>query len=433
MKKAFLTAILLGGSILAATQSMYAQGLSDNTVQVKVDESIRPFHINIAESQIADLKARIRNTRWPDRELVSNETQGVELATMKSLADYWTTKYNWRKIESRLNSYPQFITNIDGVDIHFIHVRSKNKKALPIIITHGWPGSVIEQLKIIDQLTNPEKFGGKAEDAFDVVIPSIPGHGFSGKPTQLGWNPVRVAKAWINLMDRLGYKKYVAQGGDWGNAISENMALIAPKALLGIHTNMGATVPSEISEALAKGVIPGGLDPDEKNAFRQLDFFYKKGLGYAQEMSLRPQTLYAIDDSPIGLAAWMLDHDDRSQKLITRVFAGQQEGLSKDDILDNISLYWFTNTGVSSARLYWEASQGSSAGFFDPRGLKIPVAVSAFPDEIYAVPKSWAQRAYPKLIYFNRLEKGGHFAAWEQPEFFSREIRSAFKSLREQL
>ncbi len=430
MKKAFLTAILLGGSILAATQSMYAQGPGDKTVQVKVDESIRPLHINIPEAQIADLKARIRNTKWPDRELVSNETQGVELATMKSLADYWATKYDWRKIESRLNSYPQFITNIDGVDIHFIHVSSKNKKALPIIITHGWSGSVIEQLKIIDQLTNPERFGGKAEDAFDVVIPSIPGHGFSGKPTQLGWNPVRVAKAWINLMDRLGYKKYVAQGGDWGNAISENMALIAPKALLGIHTNMAATVPSEISEALAKGVIPDGLDPDEKNAFRQLDYFYKKGLGYAQEMSLRPQTLYAIDDSPIGLAAWMLDHDDRSQKLITRVFAGQQEGLSKDDILDNISLYWFTTTGVSSARLYWEASQGSTAGFFDPRGLKIPVAVSAFPDEIYAVPKSWAQRAYPKLIYFNRLNKGGHFAAWEQPELFSREIRNAFKSLR---
>ncbi|AKK74668.1 multidrug MFS transporter [Chryseobacterium gallinarum] len=430
MKKIIITATFLAMFVLG-TVPTYAQIASNNTVQP--DQSIRPFHIRIPDAKITDLKARLRNTKWPDKELVDNETQGVELTTMKSLADYWLTKYDWRKIESKLNSYPQFTTNIDGVDIHFIHVRSKNKNALPIIITHGWPGSVIEQLKIIEPLTNPEKFGGKKEDAFDVVIPSIPGHGFSGKPTELGWNPVRVAKAWITLMGRLGYNKYVAQGGDWGNAISENMALIAPKSLLGIHTNMAATVPSEISQALAKGVIPTDLSPDEKNAFTQLDFFYKKGLGYANEMSLRPQTLYAIDDSPIGLAAWMLDHDDRSQKLITRVFAGQQEGLSKDDILDNISLYWFTNTGISSARLYWEASQGSTAGFFDPRGLKIPVAVSAFPDEIYAVPKTWAQRAYPNLIYFNKLEKGGHFAAWEQPELFTKEMRNAFKALRSDL
>ncbi|WP_333863466.1 epoxide hydrolase family protein [Sphingobacterium sp.] len=399
----------------------------------KTDISIRPFRIQIPDEKIMDLKQRIRNTKWPDRELVRDETQGVELATMKSLAAYWGTKYDWRKIESKLNSYPQFITNIDGVDIHFIHVRSKNKKALPIIITHGWPGSIIEQLKVIEPLTDPEKFGGKAEDAFDVVIPSIPGHGFSGKPIELGWNPLRIAKTWVQLMARLGYNKYVAQGGDWGNAISENMALIASKSLLGIHTNMAATVPTEISQALAKGVIPTGLAPDEKNAFNQLDFFYKKGLGYANEMSLRPQTLYAIDDSPVGLAAWMLDHDDRSQKLITRVFAGQQEGLSKDDILDNISLYWFTNTGVSSARLYWESTQGSTAGFFDPRGLKIPVAVSVFPDEIYAVPKNWAKRAYPNLIYFNKLDKGGHFAAWEQPELFTKEMRNAFKELRTNL
>lgn len=430
MKKTIITAVFLGLLALGTTYT-YAQIASNNTVQI--DQSIRPFHIRVPDAKIRDLKARIRNTKWPDKELVSNETQGVELTTMRSLADYWLTKYDWRKIESKLNSYPQYITNIDGVDIHFIHVRSKNKNALPMIITHGWPGSVIEQLKIIEPLTNPEKFGGKKEDAFDVVIPSIPGHGFSGKPTELGWNPVRVAKAWIKLMDRLGYNKYVAQGGDWGNAISENMALIAPKSLLGIHTNMAATVPSEISQALAKGVIPADLGSDEKNAFTQLDFFYKKGLGYANEMSLRPQTLYAIDDSPVGLAAWMLDHDDRSQKLITRVFAGQQEGLSKDDILDNISLYWFTNTGISSARLYWEASQGSTAGFFDPRGLKIPVAVSAFPDEIYAVPKTWAQRAYPNLIYFNKLEKGGHFAAWEQPELFTKEMRDAFRVLRSKL
>ena len=433
MKKIFISTMLMGCFLLGTTHVIYAQGPVRNTVQETIDESIRPFHINIPQSKITDLKSRIRNTKWPDRELVNNETQGVELATMQSLAEYWSTKYDWRKIESKLNSHPQFITNIDGVDIHFIHVKSKNKKALPLIITHGWPGSVIEQLKIIEPLTNPEKFGGKAEDAFDVVIPSIPGHGFSAKPTQLGWNPVRIAKAWISLMDRLGYSKYVAQGGDWGNAISENMALIAPKALLGIHTNMAATVPIEISEALAKGMVPTGLNSDEKKAVSQLDFFYKKGLGYAQEMSLRPQTLYAIDDSPIGLAAWMLDHDDRSQKLITRVFTGNPEGLSKDDILDNISLYWFTNTGVSSARLYWEASQGSTAGFFDPRGLNIPVAVSAFPDEIYTAPKSWAQRAYPKLIYFNKLDKGGHFAAWEQPELFTLEMRNAFKTLRDQL
>lgn len=434
MKKIFITAaVVLGVFTLTTSQSAYAQTSVNKTAQVKKEDRIHPFKVSIPDSKIADLKARIRNTKWPDRELVKDETQGVELATMKSLADYWSTKYDWKKIEQKLNSYPQFTTNIDGVDIHFIHVRSKHKKAMPMIITHGWPGSVIEQLKIIEPLTNPEKFGGKAEDAFDVIIPSIPGHGFSGKPTELGWNPVRVAKAWIGLMDRLGYNQYVAQGGDWGNAISESMALIAPKALLGIHTNMAATVPHEISDALAKGVVPTGLDADERNAFKQLDFFYKKGLGYAQEMSLRPQTLYAIDDSPVGLAAWMLDHDDRSQKLITRVFAGQQEGLSKDDILDNISLYWFTNTGVSSARLYWEASQGSTAGFFDPRGLNIPVAVSAFPDEIYAAPKSWAQRAYPKLIYFNKLEKGGHFAAWEQPEIFVQEMRNAFKTLRSNL
>lgn len=418
---------------LTTAQTSCSQTSVTTTKKMNSDERIRPFQINIAEAKIIDLQSRIRNTKWPDKELVNNETQGVELATMKSLAAYWSTQYDWRKIERKLNSYPQYITNIDGVDIHFIHVRSKNKNALPLIITHGWPGSIIEQLKIIDPLTNPEKYGGKVEDAFDVVIPSIPGHGFSGKPTELGWNPVRIAQAWITLMERLGYSKYVAQGGDWGNAVSENMALIAPKGLLGIHTNMAATVPHHISTALSKGIPPAGLDTDEINAFKQLDFFYKKGLGYAQEMSLRPQTLYAIDDSPVGLAAWMLDHDDRSQKLITRVFAGAQEGLSKDDILNNISLYWFSNTGVSSARLYWEASQGATGGFFDPRGLKIPVAVSAFPDEIYAAPKSWAELAYPKLIYFNKLEKGGHFAAWEQPQIFTQEMRNAFKTLRSEL
>jgi pimeloyl-ACP methyl ester carboxylesterase len=350
---------------------------------------------------------------------------------MQALAKYWATDYDWRKLEARLNALPQFITTIDGVDIHFIHVRSKYKNALPVIITHGWPGSIIEQMKIIGPLTDPVAYGGKEEDAFDVVIPSIPGHGFSGKPTELGWNPLRVAKAWIVLMKRLGYKKYVAQGGDWGNAISETMALLAPPELLGIHTNMAATVPADISKALGSGgSMPAGLSADEQNAYKQLDFFYKKGLGYANEMGLRPQTLYGITDSPIGLAAWMLDHDDRSYKLITRIFAGQKEGLTRDDILDNITLYWVTNTAVSSARLYWEATLVATSGFFDPRNVTIPVAVSSFPDEIYAAPKTWAEKAYPKLIHYNKLNIGGHFAAWEQPQLFVEELRASFKSLR---
>ena len=298
-----------------------------------------------------------------------------------------------------------------------------------MIITHGWPGSVVEQLKIIGPLTDPLAFGGKAEDAFDVIIPSIPGYGFSGKPTDLGWNPDRIAKTWIALMNRLGYTKYTAQGGDWGNAISETMALMAPPGLVGIHTNMAATVPAAISKALALGVQPPNLSADERNAYQQLDFFYKKGLGYANEMGLRPQTLYGIADSPIGLAAWILDHDDRSCKLIARVFDGHKEGLSRDDILDNITLYRLTNTAVSSARLYWETFQVAKGGFFDPRNITIPVAVSVFPDEIYAAPKNWAEQAYSKLIYFNKLDKGGHFAAWEQPKLFAEEMRAAFKSL----
>lgn len=407
---------------------MTGSGLSTNA---QTSEAIRPFHVNVPEQKLVDLKRRILATQWPEQENVKDESQGVQLATMQALAKYWATKYDWRKVEARLNALPQFITTIDGVDIHFIHVRSKYKNALPVIITHGWPGSIIEQMKVIGPLTDPVAYGGKAEDAFDVVIPSIPGHGFSGKPTELGWNPLRVAKAWIELMNRLGYKKYVAQGGDWGNAISETMALIAPPELLGIHTNMAATVPADISKALASGgPMPAGLSADEQNAYQQLDFFYKKGLGYANEMGLRPQTLYGIADSPIGLAAWMLDHDDRSYKLITRVFAGQKEGLTRDDILDNITLYWVTNTAVSSARLYWEATLVATSGFFDPRNITIPVAVSAFPDEIYAAPKNWAEKAYPKLIHYNKLDKGGHFAAWEQPQAFTEELRASFKSLR---
>ena len=423
-----LAGSIVTGATIPSTSASHAQ--TGQQTSLRSSEEIRPYHIKISEAALNDLRQRIKSTRWPDKETVSDDSQGVQLATMQKLAKYWSTDYDWHKVESKLNALPQFTTTIDGVDIHFIHVRSKNKKALPVIITHGWPGSIIEQMKIIGPLTDPVAHGGKAEDAFDVVIPSLPGHGFSGKPASTGWDPLHVAKAWIELMKRLGYKKYVAQGGDWGNAISETMALIAPSELLAIHTNMPATVPPSIDRALAAGIIPPDLSADEKNAYQQLDYFNNKGIAYALEMGNRPQTLYGIEDSPIGLAAWMLDHDIRSYELITRVFDGQKEGLTKDDILDNISLYWLTKTGVSAARLYWEAFQGPKAGFFDVRNVKIPVAVSVFPDEIYAAPKTWTEKAYPKLIYFNKVENGGHFAAWEQPEEFSIELRSAFKSLR---
>jgi pimeloyl-ACP methyl ester carboxylesterase len=388
--------------------------------------AIRPFKFRASDADLADLKRRIKATRWPDPELVPDASQGVKSATMHKLADYWASKHDWRKLEARLNAFPQFITNIDGVDIHFIHVRSKQPNALPVIITHGWPGSIIEQMKVIDPLTNPTASGGKASDAFDVVIPSLPGHGFSGKPTQLGWDPIRIARAWVELMKRLGYTRYVAQGGDWGNAVTEQMALLAPPGLIGVHTNMPATVPADIEAALAAGKQPASLSADEKYAYEQLDTFYKHGLGYAQEMAGRPQTLYALADSPIGLAAWMLDHDARSQDLIARVFDGQSEGLSRDDVLDNVTLYWLTNTAVSSARLYWE----SKLPFFAPKGVALPMGVSAFPDEIYTAPKRWAEKAYPKLIHYKRLPKGGHFAAWEQPAAFTEELRETFRPLR---
>ena len=394
-------------------------------------EEIRPFRVNIPEAQLTDLRNRVKATKWPERETVADDTQGVQLATMKKLADYWANEYDWRKTEAKLNSYPQFVTNIDGIDIHFIQVKSKNPNALPLIITHGWPGSIIEQLKVIGPLTDPAAHGGKAEDSFDVVIPSLPGHGFSGKPTGTGWDPPRIARAWTTLMKRLGYKKFVAQGGDWGNAVSEQMALQAPPELLGISTNMAATVPADIAKALASGApAPAGLSADEKRSYEQLDDFYKNGLGYANEMALRPQTLYGIADSPVGLAGWILDHDIRSYRLITRVFDGKSEGLTREDIVENITLYWLTNTAVSSARLYWDNRITAKAGFFDPKGVTIPVAVSSFPDEIYAAPRSWAEKAYPKLIHYNRLPKGGHFAAWEQPELFATELRESFRSLR---
>jgi len=390
-------------------------------------KGIRPYQFQASKSDLIDLRRRIVATRWPDRETVSDATQGVQLATMRKLAHYWVNSYDWRKVEARMNALPQFVTTIDGLDIHFIHVRSRHANALPVIITHGWPGSVIEQLKIIGPLTDPVAYGGKAEDAFDVVIPSLPGYGFSGKPTTTGWDPARIARAWTILMTRLGYTRFVAQGGDWGNAITEQMALQAPPELIGMHTNMAATVPAEIQTALQLGGQPPYvLSGDEKVAWDQLDFFYKHGLGYATEMGSRPQSLYALEDSPIGLAAWLLDHDERSRVLIERVFDGHTEGLTRDDILDNITLYWLTGTAVSSGRLFWE----SKLAFFAVKGVAIPIAVSAFPDEIYAAPKSWSEKAYPNLIYYNRLSKGGHFAAWEQPELFSNEIRSAFRPLR---
>ncbi len=390
--------------------------------------SIKPFRVNTSNDALAELRRRIAATRWPDRETVADASQGVQLATAQALARHWSTEYDWRKCEGRLNALPQFVTEIDGLDIHFIHVRSKHENALPLIVTHGWPGSVIELLKIIDPLTNPTAHRANASDAFHLVIPSMPGYGFSGKPTTTGWDPVRIARAWIVLMKRLGYARFAAQGGDWGDAVSEQMALLAPPELLAIHTNMPATVPADISKALKYGEpAPSGLSAEEQHAFDQLDFFFKHGLGYATEMANRPQTLYGIADSPIGLAAWMLDHDDRSYALISRVFDGQSAGLTRDDILDNITLYWLTNTAVSSARLYWE----NKLAFFDVKNVAIPVAVSAFPDEIYQAPRSWTERAFPKLIHYNKLDRGGHFAAWEQPEIFSAELRAAFKSLRE--
>jgi pimeloyl-ACP methyl ester carboxylesterase len=391
------------------------------------DSAIRPFQISFPDEALIDLKRRLAATRWPDQELVTDQSQGVQLATMKKLVNYWETNYDWRKIETKLNTLPQFKTSIDGLDIHFIHIRSKHENALLLIVTHGWPGSVIEQLKIIEPLTNPMAHGGRAEDAFHLVIPSMPGYGFSGKPATTGWDPVRIARTWIVLMKRLGYVRYIAQGGDWGDAVTEQMALMAPPELLGIHTTMPGAVPPDIDKAaLAGDATSPGLSPEESHAYEQLAFFYKHGLAYAEEMSNRPQTLYGIEDSPAGLAAWILDHDARSLALISRVFDGQPEGLTRDDVLDNITLYWLTKTAISSVRLYWE----NKLAFFTPKHIAIPVAVSAFPDELYQAPKSWVERAYPKLIYYNKLDKGGHFAAWEQPKLFSTEMRAAFKSLR---
>ena len=390
------------------------------------DSSIRPFRYRASDDELADLKRRIKATRWPSRELVADGTQGVQLATMLKLADYWASQYDWRKIEARINGYPNFVTKIDGLDIHFIHVRSKHPGALPIIVTHGWPGSIIEQMKIIDPLTDPTAHGGTAADAFDVVIPSLPGYGFSGKPTQLGWEPTRIAGAWTTLMDRLGYKQFVASGGDWGDPVTEQLAVNHSDRVRAIHLNMPSAVPAEIFAAVNGGPTPPNLTPDEAHALDQLKVFFGKGLGYAQEMTLRPQTLYALEDSPIGLAAWILDHDKESYEMIARVFDGVPEGLSRDDVLDNITLYWLTATAVSSARLYWE----NKLAFFKPQGVAIPVVISSNPTELYQIPESWAKAAFPKMIYYQRHPKGGHFMAWEQPQDWTNDVRSGFRSLR---
>ena len=400
------------------------------TIAVRESSSaIRPFQkVTVPEAELTELRRRINNTKWPERETVTDATQGVQLATTQALAHYWGTEYDWRKCEARLNAFPQFITEIDGLDIHFIHVRSKHENALPLIVTHGWPGSVVEQLKIIDPLTNPTAHGGSASDAFDVVIPSMPGYGYSGKPTTTGWGPDRIARAWVTLMKRLGYTKFVAQGGDWGAVIVDLMGVQAPPELLCIHTNMPGIFPAEIDQAAFSGApAPSGLSPDEQIAYERLQFVYQKGIAYGFQMGLRPQTLHGIADSPVGLAAYFLDHDARSYALISRVFAGESEGLTRDDILDNITITWLTNTALSGARLYWEYW---GKGYFNAKGVSIPVAVSVFPDELYPAPRSWTEKAYPKLIHYNRLPKGGHFAAWEQPKLFSEEVRAGLRSLR---
>jgi pimeloyl-ACP methyl ester carboxylesterase len=387
--------------------------------------------VDFPESALADLRNRLAATRLPEHETVSDNSQGVRLALVQKVVAYWKDEYDWRKAEAKLNSYPNFITEIDGLDIHFIHVRSKHENALPVIITHGWPGSIIEQLKIIDPLVNPTAHGGNASDAFDVVIPSMPGYGFSGKPDSTGWEPARIARAWTRLMKRLGYTKFVAQGGDWGAVIVDTLGVQAPPELLGIHTNMGGVIPPDIDQAAGAGApTPAGLSADEIAAYERLKFVYAKGVGYAYQMGLHPQTLYGISDSPIGLAAYLIDHDAWSLALISRAFDGEATGLTRDDVLDNITLTWLTNTGISSARLYWERLNNGGFNFFGIKGVSVPVAVSAFPDELYQAPRGWAERAYPKLVHYNKLEQGGHFAAWEQPKLFTEELRTGFRSMR---
>jgi pimeloyl-ACP methyl ester carboxylesterase len=388
---------------------------------------IRPFTVEVPEEDLVDLRRRIAETRWPERETVADESQGVQLATMQELIRYWGTEYDFRRFEARLNELPQFTTEIDGLDIHFIHVKSPHENAMPLIITHGWPGSIIEMLNVVGPLSDPTAHGGDAEDAFDVVVPSMPGYGFSGKPSAIGWGPVHIAEAWIALMRRLGYTRFVAQGGDWGAQITDVIGAKAPPELLGIHSNMPGTFPPEVSKTLGSGEEPSGLSADESRAWQQLNFFFTKGIGYATEMNLRPQTLYGLADSPVALAAWMLDHDAGSYGDIARSFEGDPVGnLTRDEVLDNITLTWVTNTGISSGRLYWE----NTLGFFDVKDVKVPAAISVFPHELYQAPRSWAEQAYPNLIYFNEVDEGNHFAAWQEPQLFTTEVRAAFRSLR---
>ncbi|WP_405052158.1 epoxide hydrolase family protein [Sinorhizobium sp. 8-89] len=419
------------GALFAVAAIVSTVGLQPSQVMAASDE-IRQFTVNIPDEQLAEMRQRIAETRWPEKETVQDSSQGVPLAAMRKLADYWAKDYDWRKGEAKLNAYPQFVTEIDGLDIHFIHVRSKHKNALPLVINHGWPGSVFEQLKIIDPLVNPTAYGGKASDAFDVVIPSMPGYGFSDKPASTGWGPERMARAWHELMQRLGYKRYVAQGGDWGAFVVDQMGLQKPKGLLAVHTNMPATVPADVDKALLAGApAPSSLSSEENRAYQQLVRTFKQ-VDYARLMATRPQTLYGIADSPVGLAAWLLDHNDADGQpaaavatALTRKASSKGE-LTRDEILDNISLYWLTNTGVSASRLYWEYK----GGFFNTKGVMIPVAVSVFPGEQYEAPRSWTEKAYPNLIHYNKVEKGGHFAAWEQPMLFAKELRDGFKSVR---
>ena len=401
-----------------------------NTVETAVE--IRPFHVDVPDEELADLRRRIAATRWPEKETVADQSQGVPLAMTQELARYWATEYDWRRCEERLNALPQFMTEIDGLDIHFIHVRSAHEDALPLIVNHGWPGSIIEQLKLIDPLTDPTAHGASAADAFHVVIPSMPGYGFSGKPTSTGWGPERMGRAWAELMTRLGYTNYVAQGGDWGAFVVDQMGLQAPAGLLAIHTNMPATVPADVDTAAQAGdPPPSGLSAVERRAYEELIRTFKQ-VDYARFMASRPQTLYGIADSPVGLAAWLLDHNDADGQPAAAIASALDRTtsdtgeLTRDEILDNITLYWLTNTGVSASRLYWEYK----GGFFNAKGVSIPVAVSVFPGEQYQAPRSWAERAYPNLIYYNEVDKGGHFAAWEQPQLFTEELRAAFRPLR---
>ncbi|WP_217703326.1 epoxide hydrolase family protein [Flavobacterium agri] len=398
---------------------------TENTMTMEATE-IRPFRASFSKSELDDLRRRIAATKFPEKETVNDFSQGVPLKTIKQLTEYWANDYDLDGFEDRVNAYPQFITTIDGLDIHFVHVKSKEANALPIIITHGWPGSVIEQMKIIGPLTDPVKYGGKAEDAFDVVIPSMPGYGFSGKPTNTGWGPDHIASAWSELMQRLGYNKFLAQGGDWGALVTDQIGVLAPPGLMGIHTNMPGAVPAALDKAaFSSEPAPANLSAEERYAYDQLEFVYRH-VFYAFYMASRPQTLVGLTDSPVGLATFLIDHDARSLELIARSFAGQQEGLTPDDVLDNVTLFWLTNTGVSASRLYWE----NKFAYFSPKGVKVPVAVSAFPDELYQCPRNWAEEAYPNLIHYNKVAKGGHFAAWEQPAILVNELRTAFRQLR---